>query len=76
MSREFEANAKINEIADIGGKYKTVFETPIRSSLISCRGEIIELKNKGLLNKERWLVHIHQDKKGNVKTTPICNNEL
>ena len=70
MSREIGGEVGIHETATVKGSYKTEFELP--HSLKICEGKIIPMKEKGIVNKEKWYMHIHQDSNGNTKTTSIC----
>jgi hypothetical protein len=69
MSREIKVGAKVQDIA-ADGSYKTIFEAP--HNLPVCRGRLLLIKESGIIKKEKWYMHIHQDKNGNIKTKPIC----
>jgi hypothetical protein len=69
MSREIKVGAKVQDIA-AGVSYKTIFEAP--HDLPVCCGRLLLSKERGVINKEKWYLHIHQDKNGNIKTNPIC----
>jgi hypothetical protein len=73
MSREISGEVGISQAGTAKGVYKTQFELP--HTLKICEGQLILLKQKGLLAKEKWYMQVHQDGSGNVKSKPLCLKE-
>ena len=70
MGTEISGEVGIAQVATGKGKYKKEYELP--HSMKTCEGKLILVKQKGIINKEKWYMKVHQDSNGSTKSTALC----